>query len=147
MFGDLNGMEIEHLLESQRIGHLGVRGEDAVYVFPVAYGYDGAFAYFVSHEGLKVQLMRAHPEICLQVDDIASPARWRSAMLHGTFEELVDEAERDIAMTAIISQDDVAMPPSIAPYIDGPEKIVVYRLRVHEKTGRYERSEVLAHPR
>jgi uncharacterized protein len=148
MLGELSAAEAEALLRSQRIAHLGVRSDERVYVFPVAYGYDGRFVYVVSHAGLKVALLRAHPEACLQVDRIHSPADWRSVLVHGTYEELHEEADRDAALAAIAGQGDTPQPASLAPYLGGPAEMVVYRLRVTEQTGRYERSQplVLGHP-
>src|SRR5262249_34878782 len=45
MLGNLDPAEIERLLRSQRIAHLGVRSDERIYVFPIGYGYDGAFIY------------------------------------------------------------------------------------------------------
>lgn len=144
MYGELDTYEIETLLSRERIGRLGVHSEERVYVFPICYGYDGGFIYLVSHDGLKVRLMRSHPEACLEVDQVSSPAEWRSVLVHGRFEELTDEAARDAAMAVIVGQGDTALPSSIAPYVDGPENIVAYRLQITEVTGRYERSQPLA---
>jgi nitroimidazol reductase NimA-like FMN-containing flavoprotein (pyridoxamine 5'-phosphate oxidase superfamily) len=144
MFGVLDDLEVEELLRSERVARLGVRGGDRVYVFPVCYGYDGEFVYVVSHEGLKVQLLRAAPEACIQVDQVQSPAEWRSVMLHGTYEELTDPAAQDVAMAAIVGQTGEPMPSSIVPYLDGPAGVVVYRLHISDRTGRYERSQAIA---
>ena len=144
MLGALTDAETDDVLRRQHIGRLGVAGENAVYIFPVAYGYRGTYVYFVSHEGLKVQLMRSHPHGCFQVDEIVSPAEWRSVMLHGTFEELSEEQDRDEGMSAIVEQEDSHAPPSFAPYVDGPDAMVVYRLNIEERTGRFERSQALA---
>lgn len=127
--GTLSAAEPEALLRSQRIAHLGVRSAERVYV--------------VSHEGLKVALLRAQPEACLQVDVIHSPADWRSVMLHGTYEELHEEADQDAALAAIAGQGDTPPPASVAPYRGGPAAMVVYRLRGTAQTGRYERSQPL----
>jgi nitroimidazol reductase NimA-like FMN-containing flavoprotein (pyridoxamine 5'-phosphate oxidase superfamily) len=98
--------------------------------------------YLVSRMGLKVRLMQAHPEVCFQVELIESPAYWRTVMMHGRFEEVTGAQERDAALAAIAGQGDITAPWSIAPYLGGPEEMVVYRIHVHEKTGRFERDEV-----
>lgn len=145
MLGALDATEIEQLLRRAQVGRLGVTGDGRVYIFPISYGYDGAFVYGVSHPGLKIRLMRENPEVCLEVEEIETPASWRTVMVHGRFEELDTGAGRDAALAAIVSQGDEVMPPSIAPYIDGIEQMIAYRIRPSEKTGRYERDEVL-HP-
>lgn len=142
MLGELKSSEIERLLRSQQIGRLGVYGEGRVYVFPINFGYDGTHVYFHSHEGLKVRLMRSQPEVCLEVEEITSPADWRTVMVHGAYEELTDDHERYLAMALVASQGMHPQPPSTAPYIGGVEGLVCYRMRISEKTGRYERDEV-----
>jgi len=143
MIGNLSGPEIEAVLRQCKVAHLGVFDGDRVYVFPVNYGYDGASFFLHSHEGLKIGAMRAHPEVCLQMEQIVSPAHWRSVMVHGAFTELTQEAARDAALAAIVSQGEMT-PPSTAPYIEGHERLVVYRIEPSEITGRYEQSEVLS---
>ncbi|MGD9894949.1 MAG: pyridoxamine 5'-phosphate oxidase family protein [Dehalococcoidia bacterium] len=142
MLGELNQEEIERVLRTQQIGRLGVTDGEQVYVFPVCYGYDGASLYLVSRTGLKVRLMRIHPEVCLEVELIESPAYWRTVIVHGRFEEVTGVQERDAALAVITGQGDITAPWSIAPYLGGPEEMVVYRIHLREMTGRFERDEI-----
>jgi nitroimidazol reductase NimA-like FMN-containing flavoprotein (pyridoxamine 5'-phosphate oxidase superfamily) len=142
MIGDLTREEMERVLRSQQAGHLGVTDGRRVYIFPISYGYRGDSIYLVSRPGLKLRLMRSHPEVCFEVEQIETPARWRSVMAHGTFEEIVDPPAREAALAIIAAQGDAAVPPSLSPYLDGPEAMVVYRIRVRETTGRFEQDEV-----
>ena len=148
MIGNLDQGEIERVLRRQPIGRLGVVGGDDVYIFPVAYGYDGTDVYIHSHAGrfggLKVELMRAHPQVCLEVEEIVGPLHWRTVLVHGRAEEVTDPSTRDAAFAAIVTQEGESAPLSIAPYIGGPEEIVVYRIRPTAMTGRYEREEVVS---
>ncbi|MGD9892575.1 MAG: pyridoxamine 5'-phosphate oxidase family protein [Dehalococcoidia bacterium] len=146
MLGELSATEIEELLRRGQVGRLGVVGGGRVYIFPISYGYTGDCAYSVSHPGLKVRLMRENPAVCLEVEEIQSPAHWRTVLLHGRFEELHGQTERDAALAAIVSQGPRPAPPSLAPYIDGPEGLIAFRIRVSEKTGRFERDEVFHSP-
>jgi len=138
MFGDLSPEEIDQFLQQQRIGRLGTTGNGKVYITPVAYAYDGVYVYIVSHEGLKVQLLRQHPMACLEVDDIHSPVNWRSVLIHGVYEEITDVAERERVIDLVTGDRDPALPTSVARYLDERDQIVAYRLRIHERTGRYE---------
>jgi nitroimidazol reductase NimA-like FMN-containing flavoprotein (pyridoxamine 5'-phosphate oxidase superfamily) len=146
MIGALEPAEIEEVLRAQFIGRLGVAGEGRVFIFPVAYGYDGTFIYAHSHAGryggLKVRLMRAAPEVCFEVEEITSPVQWRTVLVHGKFEELAAGRARELAVAAILSQGDQPHPLSVAPYVGTPEEIVVYRIRPAEKSGHYEWDEV-----
>jgi nitroimidazol reductase NimA-like FMN-containing flavoprotein (pyridoxamine 5'-phosphate oxidase superfamily) len=141
MIGALTAEAIEGVLSRQAIGRLGLSGDDRIYIFPVQYGYDGTCLYLISREGHKLDLLRADPRVCLEVEEIESPARWRTVLVHGRFDELAEEADRDHAL-AVIGEQAGMLPPSIAPYLDGPEHVVVYRVRIAEKTGRFEDDQV-----
>jgi nitroimidazol reductase NimA-like FMN-containing flavoprotein (pyridoxamine 5'-phosphate oxidase superfamily) len=142
MLGALTAEECDHLLRRQQLGRLGVMGDGRVYIFPISYGYDGTFLYGVSQLGLKVRLMRQQPEVCVEVEEVESPARWRTVLAHGTLEELWAEADRDAAFAQIAAQGTLA-PLSLAPYTGRIETLVVYRIRVSEITGRFENDDVL----
>lgn len=142
MLGELTSEEIEQLLRRQQFGRLGVAGDGRVYIFPISYGYDGRFIYGMSQLGLKIRLMRENREVCFEVEAVESPARWRTVMAHGTFEELWEETSRDEALACVAAQAELT-PLSLAPYSGHPETLVVYRIRVLEKTGRFEHDDVL----
>jgi nitroimidazol reductase NimA-like FMN-containing flavoprotein (pyridoxamine 5'-phosphate oxidase superfamily) len=141
MFGDLTPEEIDQMLQRARIGRLGTTGDGKIYITPVAYAYDAVYLYFVSHEGLKVQQLRQHPEACFEVDSIHSPVEWRSVLLHGVYEEIDDAAERKRVIDLVAGDAVPALPTSIANYLERQDQIVVYRMRIHERTGRYEHRE------
>jgi nitroimidazol reductase NimA-like FMN-containing flavoprotein (pyridoxamine 5'-phosphate oxidase superfamily) len=144
MIGELNATEIREVLAQQHLGRLGVWGEGRVYIFPVSYGFDGGdVVYIQSHEGLKVRLMRAHAEVCFEVERLDGPCQWETVMVHGTFEEIHGEAQRDEAFAIIAGQGGLRAPDSIAPYLDGPGAIVVCRIHIAEATGRFERDDPL----
>jgi nitroimidazol reductase NimA-like FMN-containing flavoprotein (pyridoxamine 5'-phosphate oxidase superfamily) len=142
MIGELDVAEIEDVMRRGQIGRLGVIGDGRVYIFPISYGYDGETVYGVSRLGLKVRLMRENPEVCVEIEEIASPAQWRTVMVHGHFEEIRGENDRDAALAAIVSQGVRPAPPSLSPYVDGPERLIAYRIVPTEKTGRFEQDEV-----
>lgn len=70
-----------------------VNGEP--YVVPVHYVLDGDSAYMHSLPGTKVEAMRRHPRTCLQVQAVRSEHNWESVQAFGTYEEIVDERERE----------------------------------------------------
>jgi nitroimidazol reductase NimA-like FMN-containing flavoprotein (pyridoxamine 5'-phosphate oxidase superfamily) len=74
--------------------------------------------------------MRLNPLVTIEVDHATAADGWRSVIAKGTYEEIHDQAERD-ATVAIIYPD-----PNRRPTF-GPETII-YRIRLTEKSGRYE---------
>lgn len=148
MVGDLSESELDELLATASHGHLGCHAGGRTYIVPIGYAYvDGNFVGQTT-PGLKVEMMRENPEVCVQVDEIRSLVDWRSAVVWGRFEEL-DGAERAAAMGALIDRYGSEFGESqavrqgrevVPPRLDGhPEPLVVYRIRIREKTGRYEK--------
>ena len=94
---ELTRPEIDAVLSAEDLGRLGLydRGADRVYVVPISYVYDDQTLFFHSAAGLKLDLLKAHPDgICFQVDQIAAIGEWLSVVAWGRFEEIGDQAER-----------------------------------------------------
>ncbi len=152
MLGDLTRAQIEKVLFSEVIARLGCVDGDRAYVVPVTYAYDGRFVYGHSAEGEKIRLMRRNPSVCFEVERVEDLANWQSVIAWGSFEELhgetATEASRFLAarlhpFTGSRSAPlEVPLPQCAGPPPGRPSgrPIVVYRLRLTEKTGRYERA-------
>lgn len=150
MFGNLSDKEIEDVLTHQIIGRIGCHADNITYVVPISYAYDGESIYCHTYEGLKVSIMRSNPNICFEVDNMENMANWRSVVGWGKFEELSDNADREIGIQKLYNR----MIPEIAsktiklsPQWPFPpedfEKIkgIIFRIRLDKKTGRFEKSE------
>ena len=148
MFGNLSDAEIDAFIHQQAVGHLGCHADGKTYVVPVSYAYDGIYIYGHTEEGLKVNIMRKNPNVCLEVDEITNMANWKSAICWGKFEELTGEEGRNeglkklleqplpfIASKTVMLSPVWPFPPSDYSLIGG----VVYRILVEEKSGRFER--------
>lgn len=142
MVGELSLTEVEQVLREGLIGRIGCHAYGKTYVVPVTYAYDGSCVYAHSAEGMKVHMMRANPHVCFEVDAMDNLANWQSVVAWGTYEELHVPEEREKALAILIEQ--------IVPRIDGPpgvsahpgssiEPAVLYRIRLEQKTGRFER--------
>lgn len=153
MLGSLTHTEIESLLSGQYLGRLGVTDGQMVYVVPVNYVYDGRYIIGHSTEGLKVRMMREHPEVCFEVEEVREMTDWRSVIAWGRFEEITDELEKHRAMELMwkkmlkLKVSSTAIPPHAHP--DRPRErqsgyttVVVWRIDVNKKTGRFERNSV-----
>lgn len=145
MLGNLNKGEIVALLENQVIGRLGCHSQGETYIVPINYIYHDNAIYAHSAKGKKMDMLRANPEVCFQIDQIEDTFRWKSVIVWGKFEELQGE-ERQQAMQGIIHKimpltDASSQGPSHG--IDPAERAntIVYRINIKEGTGRFE-----AHP-
>jgi len=147
MIGKLNQEQIEELLASEQLARLGCAHNGKVYIVPISYAYDGEYIYGRTKEGMKVDFLRSNPNVCIEVEHITSMAEWRTVIAWGEFEELTDAAPRTDALKKLSSRiipgassetlrftDDWPFSPPDINSIEG----IVYRVKLEEKTGRFE---------
>jgi uncharacterized protein len=149
MIGQLNKDEIEIVLQSNAIGRLGCSDGEKVYVVPINYVYDGNFIIAHSVEGTKIRMMRKNPSVCFEVDQMKSFTNWKSVIVWGQYEELVEGPEKHEVMKSFVAKmirmkiSETAKPPEMAPHRVHPRspgniKPVIFRIAISEKTGRFE---------
>lgn len=150
MLGELTPREIEDLLLSETTGRIGCHADGRTYVVPITYAYRSPHVYCHSPEGLKLRMMRKNPVVCFEVDRIEDIGSWRSVIALARFEELGGRealAAMDIliARLAAIRPDRDEHPSYVlraseveSSRADG-RPIVLFRLLLAEKTGRFER--------
>src|SRR5215204_5910919 len=103
MIGRLTPEQSYALLRGSRVAHLGVVSGGDPYVVPVNYVFDGEYVYFHSLPGKKVEAVRAHPRVCVQVDDVQGDYSWRSVIAFGRCEEVRGDSERAHALGLLLS--------------------------------------------
>lgn len=142
MLGDLNKGELIEFLEKQVIGRLGCHTNGETYVVPINYVYKDNVIYGHSGNGKKIEMMRANPQVCFEVDEIVDTFRWKSAILSGNFVELTGE-ERQQAMQGIIHRimpltDRPSEEPSHGINTEKHNNIIVYKIELTSASGKYE---------
>jgi uncharacterized protein len=147
MLGELNNEQIDELLRSEVIGRLGCHADDKTYIVPITYVFDGDAIIGHSAEGMKIDKLRQNPNVCFEIDKIENMANWQSVIVWGVFEELEGYDAR-LAMQKLINRilplitSETSMPTH---GIEGHQletdgsKAVVYRIKIAEKTGRFEK--------
>ncbi|MFT5167063.1 MAG: nitroimidazol reductase NimA-like FMN-containing flavoprotein [Saprospiraceae bacterium] len=148
MLGTLTNYEIDQILKSQTLGRIGCSAEGRTYIVPIAYAYDGEYLYGHSPEGMKIKMMRQNPKVCFEVDSMENLANWKSVIIQGEFQELIGEPGRQ-AMQFFVKQlqphllSSTSIPSQGMSHFHQTEqselKSVVFRIQIHEKTGRFER--------
>lgn len=150
MVGILEPDEIADLLRESAYGRLGCHAGGKTYVVPISYAMDGDDRIIgQTTHGLKVEMMRGNPEVCIEVDDVKSLVDWRSAIVWGRFEELAGvEAARAAGllidkygpefqeMAGGARRGRETTPPRADSEFAAP---IVYAVSIMEKTGRFER--------
>lgn len=141
--------EIEELIRHQLVGRIGCHADNLTYVVPVSYAYDGTCIYGYAFEGMKINMMRKNPKVCFEVDDTPDLANWQSVIAWGEFEELENEEDRKNALQKLherilpfISSETMHISPLWPFSADdaGSMRGIVFRIRLTEKTGRFEKS-------
>jgi uncharacterized protein len=149
MLGTLNEDQIDHLLRHEVVGRIGCHLDGRTYVVPVTYAYDGGAVYGHSGEGLKIQMMRANPRVCFEVDHRENLANWQSVVAQGTFEELTGAAAAfamqllATRMAPLITSETMTPSHGLGEHPGGEpggrRPPHVFRILLHESTGRFEK--------
>jgi hypothetical protein len=149
MLGRLSPAEIEDLLQTEAVARLGCHADGRTYVVPVTYAYDREDLLIQSADGLKLRMMQKNPWVCVEVDHIDNLANWRSVIAWGRFEELLgDEAIAALGrlrmrlQPLLVSETTPGAETLTAgetPVRSGDGHASIYRIRLLEKSGRFER--------
>lgn len=132
----LNNEEARRLLRTAKVSRLGciVKGEP--YVVPINCHLEGDYLYSHSLAGLKITGLRENPHVCVQVDEIESDLRWRSAIAFGQYEEVTNSNERADVLNKLLRRFPMLTPVESAIAVDGSaQEVIVFRIRVERLTG------------
>lgn len=148
MIGFLNQQQIEYLLRSEVVGHLGCSSPEQVYVVPITYVFDEKGIYAHTREGQKVDMMRENPRVCLEVDSISSLSQWQSVIVQGTFEELEGDAAEEALQKIVNRVHPLANTETMVPRhslqrpqsaTDSHVQLVVFKINILEASGKFEK--------
>jgi nitroimidazol reductase NimA-like FMN-containing flavoprotein (pyridoxamine 5'-phosphate oxidase superfamily) len=148
MVGELTPEQINAVLFSEVVGRIGCHANGRTYVVPVTYVFDGEAIYSHSAGGLKIRMMRANPQVCFEVDLKENLANWRSVVAWGVYEELEGKDAFDALqllvarLMPIVTTETLRLPaarPVAAKPVKDAPKSIIYRIRLTERTGRFEK--------
>ena len=139
---------MKRLLLSETFGHLGCHAEGKTYVIPIAFLYHEGKIISYTKEGMKTEMMRKNPNVCLQVGEIRDAANWQSVIVWGKYREL-SGAEADDATLLLQRRLHPFPQSSTTPPQHGLDKnyagvkpytvMVAFTIEIAEMTGRFER--------
>lgn len=132
----LSDDEARKLFQVARVARLGCIVNGEPYVVPINFHFEDNCLYSHSLPGLKISGLREHPRACVQVDDIESDLRWRSAIAYGNFEEIAKSFERADVLSKLLKEFPMLTPVESAIAIDAAAPaVVVFRIRIDRLTG------------
>ncbi len=151
MLGNLNKDQIENILHSQSICRIACCDDKLPYLVPITYYYDGKYIYGQSQEGMKINILRKNPNVCIQVDLITSMSIYQSVIVNGKFEELkpgLSEKARSELHENILTMMTRSRIHKFEHSLDtefatnSPDKLIMFRIKINEVTGRFENQEI-----
>lgn len=148
MTGELSILEMENLLHSQLIGRLACIQNDEPYIVPMAFAYEGNQILGQTSPGLKLSILRQHPKVCFEVDQMIDLRNWKSVIMFGTFRE-IQEIEMNPSRQWLFDRIfPLSTPASLHGYghsvnsdlvDDARVKPVLFAIDVYRMTGRFEK--------
>jgi uncharacterized protein len=145
MVSKLSAEDIRQFIYDNNIAHLGCNDGERTYVVPINYLYFDSYFLCYSLDGMKIEMMRDHPLVCLAIDRINSLTDWTSVLAFGRYEEIEDpegkaEAKQYFTDSYIRmkAEQNTPSPESTVPTAELHHKeIVYYRIQIEELTGRF----------
>lgn len=90
MIKSLNANESLSVIQNNYIGRLGYVYGNCPYIVPMTYYYNQENHSLIcySAEGHKIKALRINKDVSFEVEDIGSVDKWKTVLVHGTYEEL-----------------------------------------------------------
>lgn len=149
--GNLTNEEIDELFNSQYIARLGCCEDGKPYIVPITFAFDSVSkdVIGVSDEGMKMEMVRNNPHVCVEVEQIQDIANWKSVIAWGDLEELSGADARNAlhhfvrTVTALVNNENSVQVKFLRDISysspETPADFVVYRIRIKERSGKFEK--------
>ncbi len=144
MLGKLDSADVETELRNGIVGRIGCLSNGRPYVVPVCYAYHEGCVYGHGMPGAKLAALQSEAAVCFEAENITDLSNWRSVIAWGTAELLDGAAARDGLeilfdhLAPVLGPEFAAMHVAHRSGQDFPG--TVYRIRLTEKTGRFEKT-------
>lgn len=148
MIKNLEITECLDLLGNNYIGRLAFVFHGDPYIVPITYFHDSEEKCILSYasKGHKIEAMRNHDSVALQVDEIKSIQEWKSVLVHGEFGELQGStAKKYLHRFAEGVQNAITNKKGMVPKFiqDFSSRLqrggipIVYRISINDITGKF----------
>lgn len=140
---ELTTRECLEALTHLRLGRLACSRDDQPYIMPIYYAYHERHLYSFAMRGQKINWMRTNPRVCVEVDEIIDHREWRSVIVQGRYEELLDTPEwklvRELAHQLLQSHAMWWEPAYVrTAHLRAADELlpIYYRIHIDQVTGR-----------
>jgi uncharacterized protein len=138
MIGQLNDIEMNNVLSSRLVGRLAFTERKKPRMLLVSYTYDGKFIYAQTNVDRILKTSRKSRDVCFQVDMITSMRNWQSVIVLGKAEP-IESAGANETGNVYFDQESIRNPMERRTNEKSEERGVIFRIKIMEVTGRYEK--------
>ena len=132
--------ECRAMLAGTNIARLACARQNQPYIVPIRVDLEREFLYGYATLGQKIDWMRENPLVCVEIDEVVTPAQWASVVVFGLYEELPltpqFEDARRVAET-LFQRHPAWWEPASAPLGAHQQRPpIVFRIQITRMTGR-----------
>ncbi|MEY8848859.1 pyridoxamine 5'-phosphate oxidase family protein [Psychroserpens sp. XS_ASV72] len=148
MIKSLDRQDCELILKQNYIGHLAYIYRDRPFVIPITYYFSDNRIICYSGEGHKIDAMRKHAPVALEVSDITTINHWQSIAVHGSYEEFEGSNAKALlhefslgVKEVILNKEhrDLSFISEFSAKIEKNDIPIVFVINIEEMTGKMRR--------
>ena len=143
--------QIDEIIRGSLVCRVAMAKDNAPYVVPMSFGYDGAAIYLhTAPDGKKIDCFEANPQVCFEFErnvelrhDPQVACKWsfnfESVIGYGTINELVEPAQKEQALNEIMRQYSGKTWPFESASV---AKVRVWKIAVASMTGKQSKPKI-----
>lgn len=135
---EMSAEESEDLLGRSCYGHFACAREGQPYVVPINYAFAKPDIYIYTTAGLKSEIIKQNPLVCLQVEERDEEGLWKSVVVTGEAIAITDPVEREKAVALIKAVNPPLLPALAIRWTNNwiRENVeLVYRVSISSMSG------------
>lgn len=138
VFRELTRDECDALLSRNHVGRVAFTFHDHVDIEPVHYVYADGWLHGRTAPGGKIAILRHHPWVAFEVDEVEGLFDWQSVVIHGGVQILDPEGSPDdrAAHAETLAQLRRLVPDTLAKGDPAPMRLLLFRIHVDDVAGR-----------
>lgn len=145
MIKSIKEEECKLMLHQNYIGHLAYVYHSKPFVVPITYFYEDNRIVCYSNDGHKINALRLHDRVAIEVAEITSINNWKSVIAHGKYQELEGSAAKALLHEFSLGVKDVIMRKELrdldyihefSSKIEGDDLPIVFVINIEEFTGK-----------
>ena len=135
---ELTPAECRRILSAAPVGHMAVISDGEPYVSPISYVYMDDAIYVRTGPGRRVEAIRAHPRVCVEVSEFDDDTgHWESMIIWGDARVVEDNRAAQRVIMAILEKYSETMGSPLSTGGNAPlEPEVILEIPVEVGTGR-----------